>query len=595
MFDAYTVKKIVPRLVAAVILIQLSWFLFTGLIVVINNIAYGIEALIYAPFGGAESLTLSNILSQMEGASGLGAFSAIAAGLAVGGFALAAGGVLATAGIALLGILIAFGLLLFRQVAIVALLIISPLALVAWILPGTEKWWKMWWDSYFKLLLVYPIILGLLATGRVLASVVAGVGADSESFSAFDNIINFFFVIACVFGPFYLIPKTFQLAGGVFQTLTGTINNKSKGAFDRLRNRRQQTQAKNLTDFKAGSRFSERNAFTRRVNRVGGGIGVGAKGLYGFGERGNQALDLSSQTAAEEALKNPALNKLQFNDDANAVMALSGGSAAGASQAADELMQDWINGGMAAGDAKKKRDRALAGAKAVGFSRANAQGALTTLAQNKSRAISAGNSGIIDRGMNRLAGDNTAMKENLEGSFQFHSRNAGRYDIGASTATAGAARTSLYQLANSQPASINGWGNEIAADLSSGNVARMHNASVAHKELKAMLPNATGESRNAIVDQINRLESIGAVGGGPGTLSQHDSTDYIRQDTEILDREKMDNTNIRFDPNYVAHVTTNWTAAEQAAGTRQYDRTVKYGKEAEREARTYERPDPNHI
>jgi hypothetical protein len=332
---------------------------------------------------------------------------------------------------------------------------------------------------------------------------------------------------------------------------------------------------------------------------VGGGIGVGAKGMYGFGERGNQALDLSSQTAAEEALKNPALNKLQFNDNANAVMALSGGSAAGAAQAADELMQDWITSGKyTAAQAQDERDRALAGAKAVGFSRANAQGALTTLAQNKSRAISAGNRQLVDRGMNRLSGDNKAMKENLEGSFQFHSRNAGRFDIGAETASKGAARTSLYQLANAQPASIEGWGNDLAADLSSGKPIEMQRASIAHKELKAMLPNATGETRNEIVRQMSRLESMQDAAGN-NLLKQHDSgivTDAagnpITEDRNVrYDTERGDPSHSRYDRAYAR----SWTTAQKQAGQRVETKALTNGEVAEREARTYERPDPNHI
>lgn len=249
MFDAYNVKKILPRLLIAVVLIQLSWFLFTGLIMIMNAVAYGIEGLIYAPWGGLNNMTLIDLLQGVKGGTGLFTTLTIAgAGATIVG-AIAVGGIMTTAGIILLGVLIAFAMLLFRQVIIVGLLIISPLAIAAWILPGTEKYWKMWWDSFFKLLLVYPIILGIVAIGRVLAFVTAGVSAGQAQNTGIwgtisgtgSNLVNFFLVLVCLFGPFYLIPKTFQLAGGVFQVLTGTINNKSKGAFDRLKNRRAKT------------------------------------------------------------------------------------------------------------------------------------------------------------------------------------------------------------------------------------------------------------------------------------------------------------------------------------------------------------------
>lgn len=290
MFDAYTVKKVLPRLFAAVILIQLSWFLFTGMIQITNMVAYGIEGLIYMPFGGYQNLSLENILSGMAGGSQLGAFSAIAAGVGVGIGVLAVGGVLATAAIALLGILIAVALLLFRQVAIVALLLIAPIALVAWILPGTEKWWKMWWESFSKLLILYPIILGFLAVGRALAAITVGVNPDTGAFQAIDSLLMFLIVIACIFGPFYLIPKTFQLAGGVFQTLTGTINNTAKGGFDRLKNRRKQTMAKNWEATQSGIRFKggDDTNFRGRLNRgIQRGAMINKAGLRPSLMRGN--------------------------------------------------------------------------------------------------------------------------------------------------------------------------------------------------------------------------------------------------------------------------------------------------------------------
>lgn len=268
MFDSYNVKKILPRLFVAVILIQLSWFLFTGMIVLTNAIAYGIEGLIYAPFGGAKNMGTEQILSMSTGGSQLGAFAAIAAGVTAVGAALAVGGVLATAGMVLLGVLIALALLAFRQVMIVALLLISPLAIVAWILPGTEKWWKMWWESFSKLLLLYPIIIGFLATGRALAYIVQKADPDTGATGALDAVLKFILVIICIFGPFYLIPKTFQLAGGVFQTLTGTINNTSKGAFDRLRNRRKQTMA--TKGERTGRRILQRRSdmYNRMMNNA---------------------------------------------------------------------------------------------------------------------------------------------------------------------------------------------------------------------------------------------------------------------------------------------------------------------------------------
>lgn len=335
MFDAYTVKKVLPRLFIAIILIQLSWFLFTGVIQAVNLVAYGIEGLIYAPFGGIAGQSLGDILSQISGGSGLGLFSVVAAGTGAVIAAVAVGGVLMTAGIVLLGVVIAFALLLFRQVIIIGLLIVAPLALVAWVLPSTEKYWKMWWDSFFKLLLVYPIIVAMIATGRVLASVVAGVDPGSGTWSVADDIVTFFLVIACIIGPFYLIPKTFQMAGGVFQTLTGAINNKGAGAFDRMRKRRGATVAKNWSDTKSGQRFGDSSALARRTNSLlqkGSHINkVGLRGLVSPGTAKSRlatATSGASINAIQEGIeKNHEFAQVK-NDDDLLSAGINGGSEA---------------------------------------------------------------------------------------------------------------------------------------------------------------------------------------------------------------------------------------------------------------------------
>jgi len=254
MFDAYTVKKVLPRLVIAVILIQLSWFLFTGMISLTNAIAYGVEALIYAPFGSPQQFELQNIMASADGGLGISIVLAAGAGVAMAGVALS------LVGTALLAMLIGFALLMFRQVLVVALLVVSPLALVAWILPNTEKFWKLWWESFSKLLIVYPLILATIAIGRVFAYITAEVrpgGGASNPFTAvgFDNIIGVCFIFIGFFGPFFFIPKLFSIAGGAFATVTGMVNDRGRGAFDRLKKGRQAKRAQQWQDTRAGNFF----------------------------------------------------------------------------------------------------------------------------------------------------------------------------------------------------------------------------------------------------------------------------------------------------------------------------------------------------
>lgn len=247
--NAYTLKKVIPRLVIAIIAIQLSWFLFTQLIHLINLTAYSIEGIIYAPFGGADQLGLSNILSSASGGGSNGLFFTgliVAAGGAAAA-ALTVGGIFALALTAIFGLFLGFFLLMIRKVLIVFLLIISPLALVAWILPGTEKYFKMWWESFFKLLLLFPMLAGLIAVGRVFAYLAAK--------SSINDVVSLIIVIVGCFGPFFLIPKLFGLAGTAFASISGAVTSRSRGGFAYLKGRRQQAQKANLERARSGVRF----------------------------------------------------------------------------------------------------------------------------------------------------------------------------------------------------------------------------------------------------------------------------------------------------------------------------------------------------
>lgn len=243
MFDAYNIKKVLPRLVVAVILIQLSWFIFTAMIRLTAVFAYGLEGLMYAPFGGRNAISFSSIVSNSDVAGGNELFvtAVIAAGAAAGFL----GVVFSFALTALIGLLVGFATLLVRQVVLVTLLVISPLALVAWILPGTQKFWKLWWESFSKLLLMFPMIVTLVAGGRIVAYITAQAsGAEPSTDNLFSNNligdVTFLAIITIgYFGPFFLIPKTFQLAGSAFGNITGMVNDRSRGVFDRLRKGRQ--------------------------------------------------------------------------------------------------------------------------------------------------------------------------------------------------------------------------------------------------------------------------------------------------------------------------------------------------------------------
>jgi hypothetical protein len=223
--SAYTIKKVVPKLVIAIIAMQLSWFLATAMIEVFNILGAGIQELIYAPFGGAKKVdNISAVLSAFYAKNGGGAqVSGTLAMAAITGGVLAgiggAFGLLAAAIGVVIAILIALVTLVLRKIILIVLLVLAPLAIVMWILPNTQKYWKMWSDLFIKLLIMFPIIMGMLAIGRVFAYLVAHIKAGSGG-----QFVNFFVILIAYFGTLFLIPKTFSMAGGIFAKVSGAIS-----------------------------------------------------------------------------------------------------------------------------------------------------------------------------------------------------------------------------------------------------------------------------------------------------------------------------------------------------------------------------------
>lgn len=310
MFDAYTVKKVLPRLVIAAILIQLSWEIFTLLISLVSQIAWGLEGLLYAPFGGREALSLKDLIEnsalRSDAAAGI-TFAGI--GIAVGS-AISSGYLLLLALSAFLGILLAFFLLTIRELVIIMLVVIAPLALVAWILPNTEKFWKLWWESFTKLLLIYPLILLIVAMGRVFAKITIDSGTANAIFDLLIIVIGFF-------GPYYLIPKTFQVAGSAFTFLAGMTNDRARGAFDRLKNARQKSAAGTWEKTKENRRWVG-NPASRRLGRALQTATLAPKMGYKPWQAGGRiaaARDRINQEAMAKIAKESAEFKAIENDD----------------------------------------------------------------------------------------------------------------------------------------------------------------------------------------------------------------------------------------------------------------------------------------
>lgn len=217
-FDAYTIRKVLPRLIIAVIAMQLSWAFFAWVVNIFNDFGNGLGDLMYAPFGGPDNLKLGGLLANAHiGTASAAAINYIAL-LPVLVLSISALPTLLSFAVGgIVSIMVGVGVLIFRKILILMCLIFAPIALLSWILPGTERYWKLWKDNFLKALTMFPIAVALIAAGRIFAYTV---GTQSNG-----TFLNFIVVMVGFFGPLFLLPKTFRWGGSLMSTAGGYVGN----------------------------------------------------------------------------------------------------------------------------------------------------------------------------------------------------------------------------------------------------------------------------------------------------------------------------------------------------------------------------------
>jgi hypothetical protein len=214
--------------------------------------------------------------------------------------------------VAALALIIIFSLLVMREVIIVFLIILAPLAIISWIFPNNDKLWKLWWSSFSKLLLLYPIIVGALVTGRAFALMISDLGG-----AGIEGVFLSFAKLVAYIGPFFLIPTVFRYAGGAFANLAGIVNNRSKGVFDRQRKYRGEKAQRTKEDARAGNRFKNTPGLRRFNDSVGKGFAAKDAGLSAL-RRGGTASQFAKNTsaaAAEFGEKNADYSYIKADDE----------------------------------------------------------------------------------------------------------------------------------------------------------------------------------------------------------------------------------------------------------------------------------------
>ena len=313
--DAYTVRKVLPRLLIAIIGISLSWEFCKFVMGFFDDLGVAMGSIIYSSFGlKTDGIDIGATIGAYIFAGG----ATTATALLLGGM-----GLVSLMGTLLLSLLVAVIVLIVRQTALVALVLLAPIAIAAYVLPNTSKYANIWGNAFVGLLLLYPAATGTIALCKVLANITMGDPtrvANTEGVWKLaegpNAVISLIVGIGILIAGYGSLPFLAQKLGGAAAFITNMGNDRSRGAFDRLKNGRKSRIEHNAAAMKAGNRFADRNPVARRFNRTTAGAATGMKGHFGIGVRGREAVDQVRRNASADIKKTAGFQAIQNDDDA---------------------------------------------------------------------------------------------------------------------------------------------------------------------------------------------------------------------------------------------------------------------------------------
>lgn len=227
----YGMKKLIPRLIVAAILVNLSFYISAIAIDISNIIGASIHDVIQGirretfsitdDTAGAWGNIWTNITTLILGGGGV---------LFGVGFAVVTGAVFALVPMLMvlgITIFVVFVILAARQAIIMLLVVIAPLAFVANLLPNTEGLFSKWRKLFTTMLVFYPMF-ALVFSGAQLAGQIIVMNANG-------NIVTVLFGLAVQIAPLAITPLMFKLGGSLLSRIAQLVNNPNKGPIDKTR------------------------------------------------------------------------------------------------------------------------------------------------------------------------------------------------------------------------------------------------------------------------------------------------------------------------------------------------------------------------
>jgi hypothetical protein len=352
--DAYTAKKVLPRLLVAAVLINLSIYIVALMVDISNVLGKGVGDILTAPLTHATSGAGNGWDFSLSGGDqarvfGVGLIGLFAGGTAAVGFlgTIIFGGAAGVSAIITVGfftllpmffaVLAVFITLIVRKGLILMLVLISPVAFALYCLPNTERYFRKWWDLLIEALMVYPIIVAIFAVADILSITI--LSANNIGPTDLQNIVNgngagfvagtlnrtLTLVVAFLlqFLPLLAIPFAFRFASGalgrIYEAATGAGARINQLAESRREHAKQDYQAQAISSrarvYHASRDFGEKHqgvpgvrAASRFVGRRAGGYNIEAVASAARAEKMKQLEDQIA-TGRDEEIRGLTVNK----------------------------------------------------------------------------------------------------------------------------------------------------------------------------------------------------------------------------------------------------------------------------------------------
>lgn len=316
--DNYGIKKILPRLIVTILLIELSYVICQMAVDLSNIIGNSSSRLL----DGISQYVQKNNSSAYAEYSLAAVFSGIFGGIAIAGVvaptalsAIALGmpmGIIVCV-LALIPILVAvimfFVMLGLRQVLAIACVVLSPLAFLCYAFPNTKSIFSKWLNLFKGVLIVYPICSLLYGVGQIIKTIVIVTSSGAEA-----HWWMMLIAVMCPFLPFLLAPTLIKSS---FAAL-GNLSNKLQNVGNRVKGASQEAR-KSFAKSDIYSDALARNT-EKRLENINGKIrsGKGGKLRQGYYKYAQGRLQTQNAMLAADAQKR---NRLKNEDAYKAAMA----------------------------------------------------------------------------------------------------------------------------------------------------------------------------------------------------------------------------------------------------------------------------------